>query len=402
MIFFNKYIYRSKANINTATIRINIDKTQYDKNQEFDFPITISAGNNKISAIDLRIKFNSDNKNIFQFLNYQVVSPENYFEKELLKKIYDNQKAKNLRLTLLTKKANNLLTNNIILNLKFKTVNYGFSSIGLTSDSLIVGPTNNYYYQVDNYPGVDIAVYPNKSCTSNADCGQNAVCSSERICVCQQGFFNNDGNWSNGCEDFPSSNPSTPPNTDVVNLNLSLRFQGIRQKPADQYNRMNVKVYALTLTNTKYCGLASVSSNNNGIWSGQVSWRQNEEGCQPIPSSPLSNIKFLVKGPKHLQKRVCDPQPTETYPGSYRCNTGRITLQPGNNNLNLSGIYLLVGDLPQQDGIVNAYDASLVRQCLGKNDQSCLSSADLNLDGIVNAQDYSLIIEALSVRTDEE
>ena len=66
-----------------------------------------------------------------------------------------------------------------------------------------------------------------------------------------------------------------------------------------------------------------------------------------------------------------------------------------------TGIYLLVGDLPEQDGIVNSYDISLVRNLIGKTDVASLRQADLNLDGAVNAQDYSLVIAALSVRQDE-
>ena len=72
-----------------------------------------------------------------------------------------------------------------------------------------------------------------------------------------------------------------------------------------------------------------------------------------------------------------------------------------NNNLDFSGIILLAGDLPIQDGSVTAYDTSLVRNNLGKTDADAVSKADVNRDGKVDTQDYSLIIAALSVRNDE-
>ena len=67
-----------------------------------------------------------------------------------------------------------------------------------------------------------------------------------------------------------------------------------------------------------------------------------------------------------------------------------------------SGITLLVGDLPEQDGIVNAYDIGLIINNFGKRDSDILSKADVNMDGIVDTQDYSLVIAALSIRYDEE
>ena len=64
----------------------------------------------------------------------------------------------------------------------------------------------------------------------------------------------------------------------------------------------------------------------------------------------------------------------------------------------------MVGDLPQQDGVVNSYDISLARNNIGvagSYDPAVLALADLNLDGIVDSQDYSLVIAALSIRADE-
>ena len=130
---------------------------------------------------------------------------------------------------------------------------------------------------------------------------------------------------------------------------------------------------------------------SSGVWSGSFT-----SGV-----TAGSKYKVLVKGPKHIQKKICISTPTEDYPGTYHCEDGAITLAAGTNTLNFSGIILLAGDLPTQDGIVNSYDTSLVRNNLGKSDSSSLALADLNLDGVVDSQDYSMIINALSIKFDE-
>jgi hypothetical protein len=132
---------------------------------------------------------------------------------------------------------------------------------------------------------------------------------------------------------------------------------------------------------------------DNGIWTGRVTFSNVTPGGQ---------YTLYVKGPKHLQKKICDNNPSETYPATYYCDQGRIVLREGENNLDLSKILLLIGDLPDQDGIVNSYDTSLVRNNLGRSDEEALRLADVNFDGIVNTQDYSLIIAALSIRLDEQ
>jgi len=122
-----------------------------------------------------------------------------------------------------------------------------------------------------------------------------------------------------------------------------------------------------------------------------------------IPSEYLSEkYSLFIKGPKHLQKKVCDLSPSESLPGTYRCQVDKISLKEQVNNLDFSKITLLVGDLPLQDGITNSYDIALVTNNLSKTDPETLKKADLNLDGVVDTQDYSLVIAALSIRFDEQ
>lgn len=183
-------------------------------------------------------------------------------------------------------------------------------------------------------------------------------------------------------------------------INLKLKFQGIASEPKPEFNNMLVKV---AIFGPGFGGMGETYNVNfvagdQGIWKGSLTANKQYGG----------NVStyFLIKGPKHIQKKICDTTPTETFPGTYRCNNtnllGNVLLTDGVNNLDFSGVSLLVGDLPEQDGIVNSYDTSLVRNNFGKTDAQTLKLADLNMDGIVDTQDHSLVISALSYRADEE
>ncbi len=192
----------------------------------------------------------------------------------------------------------------------------------------------------------------------------------------------------------PTTNP-TPQPANVV-LNLKLRFQGILTNPQQVYNRMNVRIALKSMKNGQSTEFQSVifQSDVNGVWLGKATF------------SVIPNTQYAVyiKGPKHIQKRVCVVNPAESSAGIYRCriSDAGMTLQAGENELNFSNIVLVVGDLPEQDGIVNSYDLAKVRNNLGSTSADALAVADLNLDGAVNARDFSLILAALSFRTDDE
>ncbi|MFH0979870.1 MAG: dockerin type I domain-containing protein [Candidatus Roizmanbacteria bacterium] len=189
----------------------------------------------------------------------------------------------------------------------------------------------------------------------------------------------------------------TPTPTGGVNatLNLKLKFQGISTKPKDALNKLKVKLRLYDENTEKFADSDSdnFTANENGIWSGDVVFNG---------VFPTHKYVLLVKGPYHIQKKVCVEKPTETAAGTYRCIKGIISLVKGNNNLDLSGITLLAGDLPDQDGTVSSYDTSLIRNNLGKTDDESVANSDVNRDGIVDTQDYSLIIASLSVKNDEE
>lgn len=179
-----------------------------------------------------------------------------------------------------------------------------------------------------------------------------------------------------------------------VKINLKLKFQGITKKPASGRNEIGVTVTVVKGNNNQKKSNVIFVAGDDGLWK------------QSTPMvfdkiTPGSGYHILVKGGKHLRKKICLGNPSETYPGTYHCDQGKITLKAGANEFDFSGIYLLVGDLPEQDGIVNSYDTSLVYNNLGKKDTESIRLADVNLDGIVDTQDFSLIIAALSIRSDE-
>ncbi|MEN9328112.1 MAG: hypothetical protein RI947_920 [Candidatus Parcubacteria bacterium] len=182
-----------------------------------------------------------------------------------------------------------------------------------------------------------------------------------------------------------------------ITLNLKLKFQGVVKKADDALNSMKVQVVIGQGDEKSEPRYGTFTSDAQGIWSGSVTFPDLQPG---------SDRAVFIKGPKHLQKKICEGTPVESTPGTYRCAVGNITLNQGANNFDFSTVYLLAGDLPEQsgaqNGIVDAYDTSYVRLALGSKEAKTISVADLNYDNIVDSQDYSLVIASLNVKYDEE
>jgi hypothetical protein len=196
----------------------------------------------------------------------------------------------------------------------------------------------------------------------------------------------------------PGGPTATPTPTggaeDNANLNLKLKLQGVGSKPpTEELSKMKIKFRLYDENTEKYADNdnSMFTADANGVWSGVVDFAVN----------PNHKYALLVKGSHHIQKRVCVKKPTETDGGTYKCAKGSLDLTAGDNDLDLSGIILLAGDLPVQDGTVDAYDISLVRNNIGKTDETSLAQSDINRDGKCDTQDYSLVIAALSVKSDE-
>ena len=184
-----------------------------------------------------------------------------------------------------------------------------------------------------------------------------------------------------------------------IKLNLSLKFQGIQREPMADLNSMQVAVRLVkegeesgTIIPSQ-TGIFTVDDNEVGVWHGTVTFLDVTSG----------NFKVYIKGPRHIQKKICEDNPKDMGAvGSYYCKIGEsvpLVSLPEENDLDFSEIYLLSGDLPEQNGIVDSYDISYLRNNLGKTgDRIC----DINLDGVCDSQDYSLLIQALGVKYDEE
>lgn len=185
----------------------------------------------------------------------------------------------------------------------------------------------------------------------------------------------------------PSATPSGP------GITLKLKFQGIQKKPVSVTSwPVKIKMVADS-SGRRYESTVNFTVDDNGVWSAKV----------PVNGFQADRYMIYIKGPKHIQKKVCDITPTESIAGTYHCkNNEGISLATANQTLDFTGILQLVGDLPEQDGVVNAYDISQIVNCISTPSDSCTQKADLNLDSKVDAQDYSLVIAALAIRFDED
>lgn len=194
----------------------------------------------------------------------------------------------------------------------------------------------------------------------------------------------------------PTNTPA-PTLTNSITLNLKLKFQGILSKvqPDQNFSGMNVRLRMIKKSTGDLVeeSVPSFTVDDAGVWSATAPFSYTAAG---------GDYALLIKGPKHVQKKICDNAATETFPGTYRCSNNSMTFTAGVNDLDLTNVLMLSGDLPEQDGIVNAYDISLVRNNVGSTDPATVGLCDINLDGKCDTQDYSLVIAALSISADEQ
>lgn len=185
-----------------------------------------------------------------------------------------------------------------------------------------------------------------------------------------------------------------------LRFNMSLKFQGINRKPVSPRDRANVRVglFGGSMIRPEYKTFEFISD-NNGIWTGRVTFDQ-----------PDGDYVVYVKGPSHLQKKIGNLNPTESVAGTYQPGFNKITLNPQVTTLDFSRISQPACDIPgpenppagvakKQDGICNSYDITKVRTSYGvSNDPIC----DLNRDGTCNTQDHALQLETLVIHFDQE
>lgn len=183
-----------------------------------------------------------------------------------------------------------------------------------------------------------------------------------------------------------------------ITLNLTLHFQGISVKPS----RLTSIPVRIGLDNDAFnkpeFTEGTFVADSEGNWTGTVS----------LNAPAGDGYRILIKGPYHLQKRICDKDPKDLNPegavdeGAYNCARGNISLKEGEQDFDFSEVANLVGDLPDQDGILNSNDIILCRKSIGDTSQEALQNADINMDGGVNVMDCSLILTSATKRHDEK
>lgn len=177
----------------------------------------------------------------------------------------------------------------------------------------------------------------------------------------------------------PSPSSSTTPSTSPVStdsfyfkikvVGLTNTISGLNTKVSVQNpDESTSRTYPVTLS---YAG--------NGLFNGIVSRASN----QPVFKEGFT---LAVKGEKHVQRSFTNMRLGA--PGDYTDLTSK-PLQPG--------------DLPTQDGVVDAGDINKVLSIFAKPVQGSadLAIADVNYDGIVNSTDLGLILSTLSTKSDE-
>jgi hypothetical protein len=417
--YLNQYLYRSKAGASSATFSFLPNNLSL-KVGEVSAPISLllqfqdGSGDEKIDYLKLVLNFPKDNLELADYIDTSTSGLSRQIR-------VDGPVAANGSGQIIIELGANSpgagpATNTspiTVAKLKFRGKSIVNNS-QITIDNVQIVNNASAAITTINRNAFSFSVVA--SCTRDADCGNNASCQSQNnnnTCVCNSGYYNCDGNWQNGCESTqicanPTNTPtSTQPSGGSVSLNLKLKFQGVMKEPSNANQRtmkVRIKVAGGNLSSPVSVGADFTLTNNKNSNTDALIW----EGTVNLPAQVTPGQKYylLIKGPKHIQKKICDNTPSETTDGSYRCQGERtITFSSGQNNLDFSKIYLLAGDLPvngAQDGVVDSLDTSYIRNNLGKIDPTIVSIADLNLDGKVDTQDWSMVLYALSVKTDEE
>jgi len=186
----------------------------------------------------------------------------------------------------------------------------------------------------------------------------------------------------------PTLTPTPTPNPPgQVKAKFKVKFSGVDNKKPDQIVKVKIGRGETVIQELEQ---VSLTANNQGIYESQMITLSSA-------ITPGTNYYLLIKGPKHLQVRFCQNS------GQVRpCTTGGITLNSGENILDFTGYPLLGGDLPPQDGVVNAIDAVNLTNCLLQTSSACLEKADLNFDGIVTAIDADIMNNTIYTRWEDE
>lgn len=193
---------------------------------------------------------------------------------------------------------------------------------------------------------------------------------------------------------IPTVTATPTPPIENIEVSIAMRLQGISTHPkgADSI-QMDISVLSEDKSIKKEA-TAQFRANEWGLWKGSVKFDQIN----------LNNkYKISMKGEKHLKMVICENTPAAPIEGTlYTCTNPAITFQTGKNDLNFENIILRAGDIADQNGVIDSYDLTYIRNNLGSSKQDVLIKADLNLDGILDTQDYALAIRAMDQKLDQK
>ncbi|MBP9690783.1 hypothetical protein KBD81_01745 [Candidatus Woesebacteria bacterium] len=178
-----------------------------------------------------------------------------------------------------------------------------------------------------------------------------------------------------------------------ANLIFKATFQGIIDTPRGPTKRIIAAVKISGSSGGSQTFSIPFEAQAGGVWQAT----QQVKGI-----SNLEKFTITLKGSKHLSKTICSARPVETVGGTYQCNGEEgFEIVTGDNQIDLTNIVLLAGDLPKQNGVVDSADIVYIRENFGNTNSDVLSRGDLNMDGIVDTQDYAMVLAALGFKYDE-
>ena len=355
-LLVNRFVNRGKATEEIATITFIPKNKTVKKDDTIDQSIQISTPDQKISAIDLTLKFDRG------YLEYLAQSdnlilktiPPNYFTEVILEKDTLNGDQSSARIVLIANKPNEELVNNVVVSLSFMALKKTSGTrISLNKDqSIVVGTTGSVSSQDHTFTLDTTNAFSQLTIQDNTETTNN------------------------------------------ISVKIKAKLQAINSKPKrGEKVKMNVNFYG-EKDNKQNVKDVEFISDDKGVYSATVPLNKLSAG---------PNFKLFIKGPMHVQKRICHKTPTGGI--LYNCNLSQtgFELTNGENTMDLTNVPLLAGDLPlPQDSILNAKDISALNKCLLKRTEDCLNSADVNYDGVVNANDFAIVTNSMAIKYDDE
>ncbi len=432
--YVNKYIVNFRAAFPIANMIMTPSTVAVNMSQENNFVVTFNINGQKVTATELY--FDYDPNYIEYYKEYspgtgfsEIKDPgkENYFDVPLIEETSSpSATMKRLRLVLVSKyndTANPAWLTNVTGTLKFRAKKAGTTSLLVNKTvTQLAGVNTNGEATYFDLPSTDIITTINISGSTTTITPTGSLTGTVTPTVSVTASPTSGLTPTVIATVTPLKTPTITPTKQPtvltpsptqstggyqdVTLNFKIRFQGMPDKqPADQAIR-KLPVYVALLGDNRAAqnnlgiGNLEFTAQGNGVWTSSV----------PVRIDTSRKWNLFIKGPKHLRKRICSNLPQESIPGGYQCPTEisvgpgiyQMTFKAGANDVDLSNILLLSGDIPVQNGVIDAVDIAYIRANLGSQDQTIKARADLNYDGIIDAQDYSLILASLAFKYDEE